>query len=206
MNSSRRIISIDIGYRHFGIVCMDVDLVSHDYTIQRLGIKDFITSNHTTTTSKQVIVYRGLYEWPFSILRQLYEYLDSFSYLWKMCGPNIQKPIHVLIERQMEGKHRCNIKALRLSQHVLAYFLLTSLDHVRVSEYSSKWKTQSFGVQFSKKSDRKKWTVEQTRQFLENLQDPVSLDFWNMIKYEKKQDDVADCIMMIRSFVDRNFF
>ena len=125
---------------------------------------------------------------PWAIYRSVIMVLDE----WK---EDLEKysPV-VLIEQQMSGKHKANIKSLRLSQHVLSYFL-NRHPTLTVVEYSSRMKTE--GVKFGSYSERKKWAVERVMKGFDHENDPVAKD-WLM--QWKKKDDVADCILMCLSY------
>ena len=67
------------------------------------------------------------------VYRKIHDYLRQQNKIW-------EKTDVVLIEQQMSARHRCNIKALKISQHIFAFFLLEH-PSIRVIEYMAKYKT-----------------------------------------------------------------
>jgi len=173
------VIGIDIGVRNFGMVAL-----------RGTGCRD--------DTDWDVVVLRlwdlekGTapgYTGPHGHIRRLWDYLDSVAWLW--AGGAV-----VLIEQQMQSKHACNVKALKMAQHTISYFLRCG-PHVRVVEMPAKHKTQAFGRAFRLKRDRKKWTVQETERRLAVQQDVVALDWLGTFA---KRDDVCDCVMMVLAY------
>lgn len=119
-----------------------------------------------------------------AVYRALILHLDTMS-RWFEQSPTI------LIEQQMSSKHKSNIKALRLSQHLLAY-LLIRYPSLNIVEFSPRHKTQKTGVKMTY-SQRKKYAVDTVVQQLEVQGDEVGKEW--MMQW-KKRDDVADCILM----------
>lgn len=117
------------------------------------------------------------------VYQNLHSYLKSKSHYW-------DKADIILIEQQMSTKFIHNIKALKLSQHIYAYFLIT-YPHKKVIEFKAKWKTSIFNVYLPSKTDRKKWSIQKIYDLYE--QDPVIIDFLNC--YSKK-DDITDTLLM----------
>ena len=131
---------------------------------------------------------------PIRLYEKVFEYLDRFDELWK-------KTDVILIEQQYVQRHATNIKALKLSQHVLAYFLLkyqfSTQGKKKIVEYAASNKTQFFQKKFTKKIDRKQWAIQKVHEQLTQT-DPVALDWFQTFP---KKDDVADCILMIWTFL-----
>ena len=131
---------------------------------------------------------------PIVLYEKLFSYLDQFSELW-------EKTDVILIEQQFAKVHATNIKALKLSQHVLAYFMIryqfSSKGKRKIVEYASSNKTQYYNMKFKKKKDRKQWAVQQVQHHLE-MTDPVALDWFSSFH---KKDDIADCILMILTYL-----
>ena len=117
------------------------------------------------------------------VYRNIHDYLRQRNQLW-------QKTDVVLIEQQMSARHKCNIKALKISQHIFAFFLL-EYPSVRVLEYMAKYKTQYFGFYSPVKHERKKWAVVKATELIEK--DPVISDLFSTFK---KKDDISDCLLM----------
>lgn len=102
----------------------------------------------------------------------------------------------ILIEQQM----KTNIVALKMAQHVYAFFLLRHATKT-VLEYSSVHKTRVFGLGSTTKSKRKKFAIEQVHKLLES--DPVMLD---MLSLHQKQDDICDCILMCLAYAQKQYY
>jgi hypothetical protein len=131
---------------------------------------------------------------PIRLYEKVFEYLDQFDELWK-------KTDVILIEQQYVQRHATNIKALKLSQHVLAYFLIkyqfSTQGKKKIVEYAASNKTQYFQQKFAKKIDRKQWAIQKVHEQLSQT-DPVAFDWFQTFP---KKDDVADCILMIWTFL-----
>lgn len=114
-----------------------------------------------------------------SVYQLLHQYLLSNEIYFQDCHT-------ILIEQQM----KTNIRALKLAQHVYAFFLLRHPEK-RVQEYSSVHKTRLFGLGKTTKAARKRFTVDHVHKIFHT--DPVVLDMLSMFE---KQDDICDCILM----------
>lgn len=105
----------------------------------------------------------------------------------------------IIIEQQLIQ----NYKAVRLSQHVLSYFLITLADAPLlplIIEISSQEKFKTFGCPRSMSSDRdkKKWLIDRVLELSKYRGD---MDSYNVIvKSKTKQDDFADTIAQIEAF------
>lgn len=164
-----RIAAFDIGRRNFALAVMDFP------SSEVLSLR-----NHDFSSSQG----EGLF-------RELYHYLESLD--------GLLKEVHaILIEQQFfHAKLGCNIEALKLSQHTLAYFLLR-YPKKDVMEYSSTRKTRFFHAPYFKlKRDRKLWSIQKAMELLPLSTDPVLEEMWNM---HKKKDDVSDCVLMCISY------
>jgi hypothetical protein len=117
------------------------------------------------------------------IIRNIHQYLLENEMIWKDADI-------ILVEQQMSNGKIFNIKALKISQHVLAYFLMNHGKKI-ILEYSPNFKSSFFKMKFPKKSLLKKWSVEKTMQFVED--DHVILDLFSIFP---KKDDISDCILM----------
>jgi hypothetical protein len=116
--------------------------------------------------------------------RRLHRILDDHAGIWAACDT-------ILVEQQMSTGRVCNIRAIKISQHVLAYFMIR-FPEKKIMEYSPRHKTEGFGQKkMMKKTDRKKWAVAKTMELLRD--DPVALDWLDAFP---KKDDVCDCFLM----------
>lgn len=120
---------------------------------------------------------------PTDVGLSLFRVMDSYKDVWDKCEI-------FLVERQMI----INMQALKLSHYLEAY-LKINYPSKKVLNYNASTKTKKLGApSLESKTARKKWTIEYALQMLdgENL-----VYFRNLIK----QDDVADVICMIESFL-----
>jgi hypothetical protein len=120
---------------------------------------------------------------PENLYRSLHQYLESNEHHFSDCSV-------ILVEQQM----KINIQALKLSQHVLAFFMIRHPTKT-ILEYSASNKTRILGIETSTKKERKQATVDYTTALLEH--DPVMGELFHMLR---KKDDVADCVMMCISY------
>lgn len=186
-STSYRIAAFDIGKRNFAFVIGQVFDETH-FIVEGFYLFDLVGERSSS------IPVMDIYQ-------QLYMVLQQFSEEWE--HTNI-----ILIEQQFAKKHRTNIQALKLSQHVLSYFLLqhqfSRKGKKRIIEYPSYLKTQLFDQSFSKKYDRKQWSVQYAHSWIQQceLQHQTQwLTEW--FSEFKKKDDVADCLLMILSFLKK---
>ncbi|NDE14272.1 hypothetical protein EBZ80_05005 [bacterium] len=116
--------------------------------------------------------------------RTLHRVLEEHAWLWATCET-------ILVEQQMSTGRITNVRAVKISQHVLAYFMIR-FPEKKIMEYSPRHKTEGFGQKkMSKKTERKKWAVAKTVELLHD--DPVALDWLGTLP---KKDDVCDCFLM----------
>ena len=185
-----RILSFDIGIKHtaWSIVSYDEH---HSYPTKNqtaswitnqplpsfIKIQSFDLINVHDTHMHQIYL-------------NIHQYLRSMTAVWDTVDV-------ILIEQQMSTKSMYNIKAVKLSQHIYAFFLLY-YPTKQVQEFQPNLKTSVFHVQFPRTQDRKKWSVQQVTHFLQTSDDPVSLDLFQC--YSKK-DDISDSILMGIVFV-----
>ena len=113
----------------------------------------------------------------------LFKIMDTYKHIWDKCGT-------FLIERQMT----VNMQALKLSHYLEAY-LKIHYPLKKVLNYNASTKTKKLGaIDLNNKADRKKWTIHYTLQLL----DGENLAYFQSLT---KQDDVADVVCMIESFL-----
>lgn len=126
-----------------------------------------------------------------TIFLRLYEVLRGFEAIWGQCDAFV-------IEQQMQYRHASNIKALKLSQHVLAYFLM-HYPHIPTVEYPAYHKTSVWKAPPKlKKHERKKWSIEKVRVMFSQK---GSVDILDDLR---KKDDVCDCILMVLAYACTN--
>lgn len=124
--------------------------------------------------------------------RRIHNYMNLMEYVWGSADI-------FLIEQQMSTGKVYNVKALKISQHIIAYFMLRHPSKI-VLEYNANLKTALFGVYLRQKKDRKKWSINKVREMTMN--DPVIQDYIDLFQ---KKDDVSDCILMTFVYVFQIF-
>lgn len=179
--SSHHVVAFDIGVRNLAMAWLEAAPTGiRPPTLRHMTLVD-LTQRSSNRGGN------GMRSW--RLYRELIVFLESLD--WIFAG---HRPC-VLIEQQMATRHRANIQALRLSQHVLAYFLHRH-PRLQVVEYSAKHKTRVFGFQDACYRKRKLWAVQKASETLQD--DPVALDWFNQFQ---KKDDLADCIVMCLSYL-----
>jgi hypothetical protein len=120
---------------------------------------------------------------PVDLGLNLFKTMDSYKHVWDNCET-------FLIERQMI----INMQALKLSHYLEAY-LKIHYPSKKILNYNASTKTKKLGAaDLNNKKDRKKWTVQYVLQIL----DGENLAYFQRLS---KQDDVADVVCMIESFL-----
>lgn len=113
----------------------------------------------------------------------MFEIMDNYKDSWEQCDT-------FLIERQMT----INLRALKLSHYLEAY-LKIYYPSKKILNYNASTKTKKLGaINLMTKKNRKEWTVKYTQKILtgDNLRYFESLN---------KQDDIADVVCMIESYL-----
>jgi hypothetical protein len=115
-------------------------------------------------------------------------YLNTFRDVWRAASV-------ILVEKQM----RRNTKALCLAQHCMSYFMTLFGPFKTIIEFPSQHKTRLLGCPMSerrKKRDRKLFAEREALRVL-TLREDSFLDTFTRFR---KQDDVADTILMIQAY------
>lgn len=119
--------------------------------------------------------------------------LNQFEQLWNHVDV-------ILIERQMSyGRNKSNIQALRLAQHCLSYFYTLYGPFKTILEWPSTHKTRLLGCPHSQRHthrERKQFSIQLAKQILAQRKDSLE----SMFTQQTKQDDLADCILMIQTY------
>lgn len=101
----------------------------------------------------------------------------------------------ILIEQQYSSRHCSNIKALKIAQHVHAFFGIC-YPNQRVIEYPAYWKTRIFHAPYKQtKYQRKQWAISTVQDIYAT--DDILCEWMTCLP---KKDDVCDCILMALSF------
>lgn len=119
--------------------------------------------------------------------------LDGYSTLWDSVDV-------FLIEAQIAFGKNANVKALRISQHVLSYLSVIYGPFKTVVEFSSTYKTRLLGCPLAerkKKRDRKLFSVRACLEIIALKNCPNTTQTFSNFK---KKDDVADCVLMVQAF------
>jgi len=170
------IVAFDIGTRNFAMAWVR-DCPETGQIVRYISLIDL--------TEKTSVPSKG-----WGVYRRLISHLESMDWIFREYRPL------VLIEQQMSSRHKSNIQALRLSQHVLAYFLIR-YPSLTIVEYSPRLKTNVFGYHEKSYKRRKQWAVDKIARFIEN--DPVTTDWFQQFR---KKDDIADCILMCLAYLE----
>lgn len=189
-HTHRWVVGIDIGIKNFAFAVLQVPLrtVDHQNAITLENLYKHFELVHYENIDLEGPSGRKCTEIRANnmnaIFLRLYEVLKSFETIWGECSD-------IVIEQQMQYRHATNIKALKLSQHVLAYFLMHHHMHANVVEYPAYHKTSVWKAPAKlKKHERKRWSVEKVRWLMEQKGHTDVLDDL------KKKDDVCDCVLM----------
>ena len=133
------------------------------------------------------------------------EVLDKYEHIWDKCETFV-------IEEQMSFGKKLNKMAVKLAQHCYSYFVFKYGRFKTVLEFHAYHKTQVLGAPKIKgapnkngksrwksmeKSRRKKWSVEQSIEILNNRGE---IKILNKLTSAKKKDDLADVITQLQAF------
>jgi hypothetical protein len=172
-----------------------MNIIAFDIGIKNLAWAFLSFDSHSKDDDSKIKSF-DLYN-PFdSNIHQMYmnvhNYLKSLMNVWKDIDI-------ILIEQQMSTKYIHNIKAIKISQHIYAFFIIHFPNKI-IQEFKPSLKTSYFNVKFEKKIDRKKWAVSKTQQIYHL--DPVFLD---LLDCYPKKDDICDCILMCIVYYNIHF-
>ena len=182
VNSNKiRIISVDPGISNFCI------------RVEERGIKDYIPIK--TLLFDKMHLRRDEVELTDDLICQYYttlnNYLDDRLDLFKTCDM-------VIVEKQLP----INYKAVRISQHVITYFMV----HLKnipslpiIFEIDPKLKGRELGASSHLNSKGlKHWAVEEATKLLTIRNDQHGIEV--LRKNKKKADDLADTVCQIEAF------
>ena len=120
------------------------------------------------------------------------QFLDQYLSIFKTC--------HMLIiERQLP----MNLKATRIAQHIISYFMLHLKDIIpslpMIFEIDAKLKGRELGAS-THLNERgiKQWSIDYCKILLVKRQDYEGLEI--LEKHKRKADDVADTLVQIEAF------
>ena len=118
--------------------------------------------------------------------------LDQYKKYWDKCSAFI-------IEKQMSFRNKYNTMALKLGQHCYSYFVI-KYNTKQIIEYPAYHKTQVLGarkIDVKQKPKRKKWAIQKAMDILHQRKDNITIEGFETCK---KQDDMADCLLMTITF------
>lgn len=174
-----RVISIDPGIRNLALRVESRGIHSNTFPIKTL-VFDVL---HIKEEERKLV----------GNVDQLYLYITNFldQYI------DIFRESHIMIiERQLPTNYR----AVRISQHVISYFLFHFKDLPQlpmIMEIDSKLKGRELGAsKHLNERGIKVWSVEYAQSLLTKRQDWLGLEKLNKIK---KKDDLADTICQIEA-------
>lgn len=168
------VVSIDPGRKNFAIRVETRHIYNRIPIIPRM----FAKIDFKDTEDKDPV------EW--KLFGRITQLLDSHKEL-------LMKSHIVIVEKQLKE----NYKAVRVSQHVLTYFmcLLQDLPPLAlIMEVDSKLKGRMLGC--PKYCDVKKWSIEKAQEILTLRQDTFSL---RTLNENKKTDDLSDTITQVEA-------
>ena len=127
-----------------------------------------------------------------SVFQKLGVFLSSRKEIWDRCSL-------FLIEKQL---YKANPKAEKISQFCFSFFMqrypFTKMITFFPSKYKTKWLIPAgSGAEKMKKSQRKKWAVDQTFEIFFLRKDMSGIE--DLLRYDKK-DDLSDCVCQLQAF------
>jgi len=188
--------SVDLSLRNWGDV---VKVISIDPGIRNLAIRVESRGIRDNQPIKTVVfdklkisdADRTIEDNVDKLYHLVTTFLDKYLHIFKTC--------HILIiERQLP----MNLKAVRISQHLITYFMLNLKDIVpnlaMIFEIDSKMKGRELGASTHlNERGLKQWSIDHCKSLLVKRQDYEGLD---ILSKQKKKDDVADCVCQIEAF------
>lgn len=173
------IISIDPGIRNLAIRVESRGLRDANHSIKTLVFDKLRISENDRKLEENIDKLYSL----------VTDFLDQYLEIFKTC--------HIMIiERQLP----MNLKAVRISQHIISYFML----HLKnipslpmIFEIDSKLKGRELGAS-THLNERgiKQWSIDYCKILLEKRKDQVGID---ILKKHKKKDDLSDCVCQIEA-------
>jgi hypothetical protein len=123
-----------------------------------------------------------------------HEGINNLTKIFKSLEDCLKKTHIFIVEKQLPQ----NYKVVRISQHVITYFIQLGYDSEllpSIYEIDPKLKGEILGAGKLAEKDLKKWAVVKAKEILENRGDQVSLDILTANK--KKDDDLSDTVIQI---------
>ena len=138
------------------------------------------------------------------VLYNMNDLLDEYASYFDKCQT-------IVIEKQMSFGKKHNTMALKLAQHCFSYFVFRYGRFKQIIEFPAYYKTQILGapkietrlkngkIKYKSidKPTRKKWSVIQTVEILNDRGDDNTISSLNSVK---KKDDLADVITQLQAY------
>lgn len=155
------------------------------------GIKNFafrIETRYSDGRKPETVAMRKI---DFSIFENSNMYYESIQLLNQYS--HLFSTVNVvLVEEQLPF----NYKMVRMSQHILSYFIIKT-PHAMILEVNSKLKSKQLNApQHLNEKQIKKWSVEKAKEILIERED---LDTLSLINNTAKKDDLSDTIIQIEA-------
>jgi len=176
-----KIISIDPGIRNLALRVESRGITSGSFPIKTLVFDKL----HIKEVDRKI---EGNTD---NLFKFITNFLDSYLHIFKDCQM-------MLIERQLP----INYKAVRISQHIISYFLLHFRNlptYPMIYEVDPKLKGRQLGAS-NKLNERgiKQWAIDECRSLLTKRHDWEGIEVLN--KNKKKADDHSDTVVQIEAF------
>jgi hypothetical protein len=177
-----KVISIDPGIRNLALRVETRGITSNNYPIKTIVFEKL----RITEEDRRL---EGNNDQLYFLMTQ---FLDKYREIFKTCD-------FVLIERQMA----INYKAVRISQHIITYFLILFKDRMPllpvVYEVDPKLKGRELGAsKHLNERGIKQWSVDYAKALFTKRQDYDALKI--VQKNKSKSDDLCDCACQLEAF------
>ena len=173
-----RYISFDIGIKNFAFLVVDVDESQKEMTIKNMDNLNLLPSDKKMKN----ITFDNIF------FRNFHQKMQHFKDIFNSCDL-------CLMERQLYSKQ--NYKACTMYHHLYAH-LCIFYPNMKIIGFPSKRKYFVPETLNQSYTFRKKWGVSFIMDFLQKQKDEIGIE---LLQTFKKKDDIADCFLMIYSYV-----
>lgn len=157
-------------------------LISIDPSIKNLALRVEYRNNNI-----QSIIFERTSFNPDNLYSDVITYFDQYYHI-------LHQASIMVIEKQLPR----NYNTVRLSQHIITYFMIRYYDTISIYEIEPRVKSKMLGYDSSVHGNVKKWSISKAIEILSNYNDINGL---NILNKEKKKDDLADTVCQIESFL-----
>jgi hypothetical protein len=158
-------------------------LVSIDPSVKNTALR----VEYRTRYNIQSIIFERVRFNNDSIYTDVINYFDRYYEILHMASI-------MVIEKQLPR----NYNTVRLSQHIITYFMIRYSDSITIYEVEPRMKSKLLGYDKSICGNNvKKWSISKAIEILTQYNDINGLDILNK---ESKKDDLADTVCQIESF------